>query len=294
MNSSYTTRSNELLIAEYTLGLLDLKDTAQAHALLGRDPDAVVQALRWENTFLALVDQLTPVQPPPQLLQRVQEALGLEIAPVAPTAEAGPAEEVFQVLKTPSNTQAAPATKAAQPAARAPARKFGHLKDLVGAVYGSVWFWRTLCAILALIMLVLALRLNKLQPVAAAAAQTAAAESVAPDPVQLAILQAPGQTSTPGWTVALDPKQNLVLTPLVRSEVPPDASVQLWTSNDTEMLPRSLGLIDPNQAVAVPAATLGAMQPGQLFEMTLEEHGGSASGSPKGPILFIGRMVTVN
>src|SRR5690606_18639468 len=159
---------------------------------------------------------------------------------------------------------------------------------------GSVWFWRTLCAILVLIMLVLALRLNKLQAIAVAAAQREAAELAAPPTVQLAILQAPGQTSTPGWRVTLDAQHNLLLTPLVHSEIPSDASVQLWTSNDIETLPRSLGLIDPNQAVLVPAATLGAIQPGQLFEMTLEEQGGSASGAPKGAILFIGRMIKVD
>jgi anti-sigma-K factor RskA len=294
MNSAQKTSSNDLLIAEYTLGLLDLKDTAQAQALLGSDPKAVVKALGWENAFLALVDQLTPVQPPPQLLQRIQEALGLEVSPIAPPVVADAADEVFHILKTPSSTPPVTQVARREAAHRPPVSEPGRLKDLIGLIYGSVWFWRTLCAILALIMLVLALRLNKLQPIAAAAAQSATAELAAPATVQLAILQAPGQTSTPGWTATLDTQHNLLLTPLVHSEIPPDASVQLWTSNDTERQPRSLGIIDPNQAVAVPAATLGAIQAGQLFEMTLEEQGGSASGSPKGAILFIGRMVKLN
>lgn len=290
MNTAHLDNQNDLLIAEYTLGLLDLKDTAQAHALLGNDPKAVVKALEWENAFLALVDQLTPLQPPPQLLQRTQEALGLKISPIEPPIVADSTGEVFNILKTPSSAPLR--AEAAQPeiVGRPPASQPGRLKDAIGLLYGSVWFWRTLCAILVLIMLVLALRLNKLQPLAAAA-QKAAAEPAIPTLVQLAVLQAPGQTSTPGWTVTLDDQHNLVLTPLVHSEIAPNASVQLWTSNDTNRQPRSLGIIDPNQAVAVPAATLGAIQAGQLFEMTLEEQGGSPSGSPKGAILFIGRMV---
>jgi anti-sigma-K factor RskA len=82
-----------------------------------------------------------------------------------------------------------------------------------------------------------------------------------------------------------------MLTPLVRSEVPVDTSVQLWTHNDTEPQPRSLGIIDPNLPATIPAATVGNIQPGQLFEMTLEAQGGSPSNSPKGAILFIGRTV---
>ncbi|HEY9279367.1 MAG TPA: anti-sigma factor [Eoetvoesiella sp.] len=287
MNSPQQGINNDLLIAEYTLGLLDLKDTAQAHALLGRDPEAVVQALKWENDFLALVDQLVPVQPPPILLQKIQAALGQEIsllkrpsAASATVAAATPSPAATDASKTPGNrNRSAPGP--------------GVAKTLIAPIWNGIWFWRTLCVILALIMLVLTLRINKFGNSPVAAADVDAPAATAPQLIQVAILQAPGQTSTPGWTVALDAQKNLVLNPLVHSEVPADASVQLWTSNQVETQPRSLGLIDPNQPVMVPAASIGTIQPGQLFEMTVEAQGGSPTGSPNGAILFLGRMVTL-
>ena len=112
-----------------------------------------------------------------------------------------------------------------------------------------------------------------------------------PPPRQIAVLQAPGHTSTPGWLLTVDAWNNLLLDPKVHSDVPPDSSVQLWTHHETEPAPRSLGLIDPNLSVAVPATILGPIQPDQIFEMTLEPAGGSASGTPTGPILFLGRAI---
>lgn len=111
-------------------------------------------------------------------------------------------------------------------------------------------------------------------------------------PSKGAILQAPGQSSTPGWVVTVDLENNVTLTPQVHTETPADASVQLWTYNTGLPQPRSLGLIDPNQPVAVPAQIMGEIGEGQFFEMTLEPEGGSLISEPSGPILFIGRVVT--
>lgn len=111
-------------------------------------------------------------------------------------------------------------------------------------------------------------------------------------PSKGAILQAPGQTSTPGWVVTIDPENNVTLTPQVHTEAPADASVQLWTYSKALPQPRSLGLIDPNQPVAVPADIMGEIRDDQFFEMTLEPEGGSPTSEPTGHILFIGRVVT--
>lgn len=104
-----------------------------------------------------------------------------------------------------------------------------------------------------------------------------------------AVLQAPGQSSTPGWIVSVDPEGHVLFTPQVRTELRPDEQVQLWTQrpNSTEM--QSLGLIDPNQPVTVPAELIGEVQIGQIFEMTTEPKQGSSE--PTGPVLFIGRIV---
>src|SRR5690606_28281344 len=68
---------DDFFIAEYTLGLLEPDEIAQAHALLGADDDAVVCALQWEARLLELTDALTPLHPPEALLGRIHATLGL-------------------------------------------------------------------------------------------------------------------------------------------------------------------------------------------------------------------------
>ncbi|MEO6984399.1 MAG: anti-sigma factor [Paralcaligenes sp.] len=235
---------DKLLIAEYTLGLLGLQETAQAKSLLGSTPDAVAQALKWEDGFLGLADQLPPITPPANLLQHIQDSLG---------------------QKTVLN--------------RSP-RHWAHtVKETIAAPWHSIWLWRALCVVLALAAVTFARKpkLNVVQLV----------------PTQAAILQAPGQSSTPGWVGTFDKLHNLVLKPLVQTEVSASSSVQLWT-HATESAPlQSLGIINPNQTVTVPAATIGQIKPGQLFEITMETKASAPSTTPQGPILFIGRLVDI-
>ena len=72
---------HHILLGEYTLGLLNQPETAQAHNLLGSDESAVATALAWEEQLLALTDLLPPVDPSPLLLQRIQTALGHDTTP---------------------------------------------------------------------------------------------------------------------------------------------------------------------------------------------------------------------
>ncbi|TAL86284.1 MAG: hypothetical protein EPN46_08710 [Candidimonas sp.] len=235
---------DRLLIAEYTLGLLSLQEAAQAQALLGSAPEAVVDALKWEDQFLGLADQLHPITPPANLLQHIQDSLGQASTP-----------------------------------ARSPRRWPHILMEIIAAPWRCIWLWRVLCVALALTAIMFAIKpkvfIQQLVP------------------TQAAILQAPDQSSTPAWVGIFDKHHNLVLKPLVQTDVPASSSVQLWM-HATESAPlRSLGIIDPNQPVTIPAATIGQIAPGQLFEITLEAKGGAPSGAPEGPILFIGRLVEI-
>ena len=109
-------------------------------------------------------------------------------------------------------------------------------------------------------------------------------------PTRAAILQAPGTTSTPAWTATLNPNGDLMMQPLVHTEVPAGRQALLWTRSTTIPEPRLLGRIDPNLPVQVPAAQLGALAEDQLLEITLETDEDAAKAIPNGPILFIGQM----
>ncbi|MEO1830539.1 MAG: anti-sigma factor [Pseudomonas sp.] len=106
-----------------------------------------------------------------------------------------------------------------------------------------------------------------------------------------AVLQVPGESARPGWVVNVDGDGTLTLDALVADQIPPDRSVQFWTLVNPKDRPRSLGLIEPGKAVTLSAEQIGAVQAGQLFELTLEPKGGSPLDRPTGPVLYIGRAV---
>ncbi|MGP1614791.1 MAG: anti-sigma factor, partial [Pollutimonas bauzanensis] len=336
--SGTQTSDRGILIAEYTLGLLNLQETSQAQALLGEDGQAAIAALQWENSFLDLVDLLPPVDPGPQSLRQLQATLGHAPVPApAPAASTRTGAQRFAPLHgggakiepslSPSPSPSPPAARAPDPAkpeyetltvaaalrtrekpienhqapaqavpaaasarpprvkaadAGAAAQPRNHAPAAAKA--GNIWLWRIASLVFALIALTLSLMPAK--PVAPPVTVVELA------PTRAAIMQAPGQSSTPGWVVTVDPQGNVLMNPQVRSDIPADASVQLWTHNKNMPQPRSLGLIDPNQPVTVPANLMGEISPDQIFEMTQEPAGGAPSASPTGPILFIGRIVT--
>lgn len=108
-----------------------------------------------------------------------------------------------------------------------------------------------------------------------------------------AVLQAPGHSATPGWVLSVDPQQQVLLTPVVPTQLKDNEQVHLWTraAGDSEL--RSLGLINPNQPVTLTKDVLGTVQEGQLFEMTLESNDQTNTDEPQGPILFMGRVVSL-
>jgi anti-sigma-K factor RskA len=55
--------------------------------------------------------------------------------------------------------------------------------------------------------------------------------------------------------------------------------------------PVSLGLVKPGQSLRIALDKLPPLQANQLFDLTLENAGGSTVGKPTGPVQFIGRAV---
>jgi anti-sigma-K factor RskA len=111
-------------------------------------------------------------------------------------------------------------------------------------------------------------------------------------PKFLVVLVAP-QDKSPGWVVQASDARQVSLIPLGTFAVPKDRTLQFWTKGEDWKGPVSLGLIKPGQRVQVPLDALPALQPNQLFELTLEPVTGSPTGKPTGPVQFIGRAVPI-
>jgi anti-sigma-K factor RskA len=98
-----------------------------------------------------------------------------------------------------------------------------------------------------------------------------------------------------GFVVNLDLRAStVVISPLA---VPPGSRVyQLWLITPGTAPPISLGVIDLAETTASPWPATCA--PGDLAHATLavslEPKGGSAKGTPTGPMMFVGKLVQVN
>ncbi len=107
----------------------------------------------------------------------------------------------------------------------------------------------------------------------------------------LAVLQAPGSSSTPGWLLTQTSDLQLSLRPLVNVELAPNEAVYLWTQAQTDPSPRLLSRVVPNMPLRLAPELIGPVQAGQVFEMTLEPMRQTLPAEPEGPVLFIGRTV---
>lgn len=97
------------------------------------------------------------------------------------------------------------------------------------------------------------------------------------------------QQDQPAWLVEADGGA-LRLAALNPQPVPSDRVMQLWALPQGATAPTSLGLIRTPERYSVTPTTIRP-EPGMLIEITLEPPGGSPTGRPTGPILFIGRLL---
>jgi anti-sigma-K factor RskA len=70
--------------------------------------------------------------------------------------------------------------------------------------------------------------------------------------------------------------------------VPEGKTMQVWTLPNREMGPVSLGLLNEHRSAKLATPSLPKPQDKQLYEITLEQSGGSPTGRPTGPILVKG------
>jgi anti-sigma-K factor RskA len=99
------------------------------------------------------------------------------------------------------------------------------------------------------------------------------------------------QRDQPAWLVEADGGA-LRLASLNPQPVPSDRVMQLWALPQGATAPTSLGLIPAEQGRLTVTPSGIRPEPGMLIEITLEPPGGSPTGRPTGPILFIGRLAS--
>ena len=104
------------------------------------------------------------------------------------------------------------------------------------------------------------------------------------------------ERANPAWLVTVDLReQNMTIRP-VQDVTVADKSYELWIIAEDAPQPVSLGLLSPEQPIAIPiAATLQQGVPmGSALAVSLEPSGGSPTGLPTGPVLFQGALLNLD
>jgi anti-sigma-K factor RskA len=80
----------------------------------------------------------------------------------------------------------------------------------------------------------------------------------------------------------------VTLIPLEEIAVPQGRIIEVWTLQNREQGPVSIGRLDRARSLKLDLKNLGRPEANHLFELTLEPPGGSPTGKPTGPILMKG------
>ena len=248
------------IAGDYVLGTLSAASRCEVERRLPLDDALRADVYSWQEQLLPLVALAEPVAPSAQLWQRIAGS----VKGLAVNAAELPVVEPLPTARS---------RHASGPSAPQPWWKNW---------WDSLNLWRSLAgggfAAAAVLAAVLVTRM-----------------AAAPAPQYLVVLVAP-QDKSPGWVVqasAQDAGRQISLIPLRLDPVPAEKTLQFWTKGDNWSGPVSLGLVQPGQTIKIPLDKLPALQPNQLFELTLEPAGGSPVGKPTGPIQFIGRAAKV-
>ncbi|MBL8566607.1 MAG: anti-sigma factor [Hyphomicrobiaceae bacterium] len=79
--------------------------------------------------------------------------------------------------------------------------------------------------------------------------------------------------------------QRIRIVPLIDIAVPEGKTLQVWTLPSRETGPVSMGLMHGPAVTTLDGPTLPPPKPDQLYEITIEQAGGSPTGKPTGPIV---------
>lgn len=99
--------------------------------------------------------------------------------------------------------------------------------------------------------------------------------------------------AAPAWVVEADPQGGLTLAAVNRQAVPEGRVMQVWGLAPGDPGPTSLGLLPADGSRFTVDTSRRPPVDGMLVEISLEPPGGSTTGRPTGPVLFIGRLQRV-
>ena len=313
----------DALAAEHVLGTLEGGEALLFARLLERDEIARTLVVGWESRLQGLAEALTPVAPPPQLRERVLEAVRRADAEAADAVRArrvpadpldgpSPPPPARQVdidlvdrrpappapVVAPVPAPVVPSTPGPSepvPASAPPRRVVAEHRD--DAANDPGWRAGAIAASVIAASLV-ALLLGQVRgvpgdggatDVAAAAPPASESSATAEAPTALSLLR--DSEGRPRYLVEIDESDSSVrITALDAEPVAQDASLQLWMADGASGELRAIGLLpsDPWSSTRFESVPLVENEP--AFAVSEEPPGGSPEAGPTGSVVFQGTV----
>jgi len=294
-----------VLAAEYALGTLDGEELAEARRLA--DADAAFAALvhGWERQFGELSALVGPIEPPPELQDKVKERIGNTPQPGVihlprlrdALPRLGPAPQLEMPRAAPPPAAPAPSPEVIVPPL--PDQRLQIMALTQGLRRSRLL--SGLLAALALVAGVVALMAiaqpdllpRRLRPPPQIVERTVEkiVEKPAPRPVLfVAALQKDAQA--PAFLLAVDLESRTMTVRRVAADAPGDRSYQLWLISSRYPGPQSLGVVGATEFTSVSIAAYDPETLGDaVYAVSLEPSGGSPGGSSTGPVLWSGKLI---
>ena len=323
----------EVLAAEYVLGTLGLAERVQVQQMIASDPVFASIVRDWERRLGELNVLVTPVEPPPAIIEWIkarhasgdpirdvfaEEPTPAQVAEPAPTIVPPAAEpatiasdaDVPLAAAVPPAVESPPIEPAPpprlQPVPPAPERETASTAQII-ALSRRARRWRgTALAITALAAAFAGLVVvREVQPdlmpdplkprvVEKQVEVIKTVEVASPRPAQyVAVLQR--DAASPAFLLTFDLDKRTLTVRTVRAERQPGKAYELWLVSDRFRSPRSLGLIGNEEFTQRPQlANYDAITINRAtYAVSLEPEGGSPTGAPTGPVLFSGKLLQV-
>jgi anti-sigma-K factor RskA len=320
----------EVLAAEYVLGTLGLAERVQVQQMIASDPVFAALVRDWERRLGELNVLVTPVEPPPAILEwikarhasgdPIRDVLAEEPPPAAPepapTIVPPPAEPATVAPTTAPIAAVPPAIESPsiepEPAPRpqplplppATEREIASSAQII-ELSRRARRWRVTALAIAALAAAFAgiVVVREVQPelmpdpikprvVERQVEVVKTVEVPSPRPAQyVAVLQR--DATSPAFLLTFDLDKRTLTVRTVRAERQAGKAYELWLVSDRFQSPRSLGLIGNEEFTQRPQlANYDAITINRAtYAVSLEPEGGSPTGAPTGPVLFTGKLL---
>ena len=270
------------LAAEYALGTLDADERTQVETMMSVDKDFTAMVRSWEYRLGVLNQMVGPIEPRPEVWDRIKAAIGLaepQAALVLP--DAPPALPVAPDVNEPAGV--IDNSNVIRLSSRA--RRWRNVATLMTAIAAA------LVAMIAVGAYQPDLLPDGLRPQPRTQVVEVKTPPTPPSAQYVAVLQKEG--GAPAFILTVDGATKNFTVRKVGAQPEPGKSFELWLISDRLPRPRSLGVIGAGDFTARPvlAAFDADVINAATYAVTLEQPGGSPDGNPHSAPVYAGKLV---